>query len=219
MQNTECNSIKSVKKSITFSECYSQHPYKPYNIRNAEKIIIGSIPPYRFAKNKKLLCGDSDWYYGSKDNSFWDILRSCCCNRQTELCTRKKQKDFLKSNKIGIFDMICQCTRKKNCGSSDSDLYNIKLIDACKIIQKNTSQNLQLFFTSQFVADLFYKQTNCQIDLTKRCKQTIKICEKDVAVIILFSPSPSWSRGLSERIRKSKYKNKIRQKLYSQLCK
>ena len=201
------------------NDCESIHPYnhEKFNLENAEILIIGSIPPHRFSEPKNLLCGDIDWYYGSKNNSFWDILKESCYNSQVALCTKENQQKFCEDNKVGIFDMIQKCTRKEGCGSSDSDLYNIELIDACNIISQNKKDNLKLFFTSIFAADLFCKKTGVKIDLKNRQFQEIAICDKKLKVIILYSPSPSWSRGLNEEIRKDKNKSEIRIMQYKQI--
>ncbi|MDD5359182.1 MAG: hypothetical protein PHI02_02840 [Sulfurovaceae bacterium] len=201
--------------------CESIHPYndEKFNFEKAKTFIIGSIPPHRFSEPKNLLCGDIDWYYGSKDNSFWDILKESCCDSKFALCTKENRQKFCEDNEIGIFDMIQKCTRKDGCGSSDSDLYNIELIDACEIIFRNKNTGLKLFFTSIFVADLFCKQTGVKIDLKNRQIQEISICKKNCEVIILYSPSPSWSRGLKVLSEKtSQEKKQIRINQYKHIC-
>lgn len=208
------------RKNEKWMDCKSIHPYNDerFNFENAKTFIIGSIPPHRFSEPKNLLCGDVDWYYGSKNNSFWDILKESCCDSQLTLCTKENQQKFFMENEIGIFDMIQKCTRKNGCSSSDNDLYNLELIDVCKIISENKNSELKLFFTSIFVADLFSKKTRITVDSKNRELQEIAICDKKLKVIILYSPSPSWSRGLEEGIRKDKDKNKKRIDQYKQIC-
>lgn len=199
--------------------CKSKHPFEPYNIKKSKTIIIGSIPPYRFSEQKNLLCGDIDWYYGSKSNSFWDILKEACCDKKILLCTKEIQQKFLEKKEIGIFDMIDECTRKEECGSSDLDLYNIVLINSAKLISENINNNIKLFFTSQFVAGLFNQQTGAKLNLKIREKQNIQVCNKQIEAIILYSPSPSWSRGLKnmkEKSKEEKYTERIQQ--YKQIC-
>lgn len=217
----ETMNIQHVENKDKDKECLSKHPFPPFNIINAKAFIIGSIPPHRFSEPKNILCGDIDWYYGSKDNSFWDILKESCCNHQVKLCTKKAQQDFLQKNEIGIFDMIQECTRKEGCGSSDSDLHKISLIDVYEIISGNKNDNLKLFFTSIFVAKLFSKQAKVTLDLTTREMQRIdNVCNKTIEAVILYSPSPSWSRGLKKEIREQEKneKNKIRVEQYKQIC-
>lgn len=207
-----------LKPSDEHKFCESKHPFEPYNIEEAKVLIIGSIPPHRFSKPKNLLCGDVDWYYGSKDNSFWDILKESCCDSEIPLCTKENQQKFFRENEIGIFDMVQKCTRKNGCGSSDSDLYNIELINACEIIPKKKKPELKLFFTSVFVAGLFNQQTGVKINLKSREFQNITICDTKLKVIILYSPSRSWSRGLEEKIRNDENKNQIRIDQYKHIC-
>lgn len=206
------------KQNSEHINCESDHPYEPFNVEDAKSLIVGSIPPYRFSGPKNLLCGDIDWYYGSKDNSFWDILKESFDKNEISLCAKENQQKFFSENKIGIFDMIKKCTRKNECGSSDTDLYNIESIDACEIISKNKDIELKLFFTSIFVADLFNRQIQANIDTKKRTFQEITICNKNCKVMILYSPSPSWSRGLRElRGINKEYKNNIRITQYKKI--
>lgn len=215
---SKANCIDKIHKpNNTFVDCQSIHPFDPFNIDSSDTFIIGSIPPYRFcAKPKLLFCGDVDWYYGSKDNFFWDIIKEACGDASLDLCAMERRKEFLCSKNIGIFDMICECTRR-DCSSSDSNLYNIKLIDVWSIVKANTNIK-RLFFTSIFVANLFNRQTGAKIDLKNRDIQNIKACDKELEVTILYSPSPSWARGLDEKTRKNPEKNQIRIAQYKQLC-
>lgn len=194
----------------------SIHPYKPFNTEKSETFIIGSIPPYRFCRTpKEIFCADVDWYYGSKDNYFWDIIRTACGNSEINLCTREERKEFLVQNSIGIFDMIEQCNRK-NGGSSDSDLKDIELIDICEIINKNKNIK-RLLFTSLFVFDLFKKATKISSKIEDRKHfQKIEVCNKELEILVLYSPSPSWSRGLKD-IRDNIERNKIRIEQYGKI--
>lgn len=206
---------KKYRISSKFVDCRSPHSYQPFNIKTAKTFIVGSIPPYRFcASPKQLLCGDVDWYYGSKDNHFWDIVK-CACGLSSGICTVEGRQQFLCEKDIGMFDMICECTRK-DCSSSDGDLYNIELIDACKIIRQNKNCK-RIFFTSRFVADLFCWQSGAKLDLTSREIQKLSICDKELEVTILYSPSRQWSRGLDKKIREDPNKEQIRIEQYEKI--
>ena len=53
----------------------SVHPYEPFVSAGATKLIIGTIPPYRFCiEPQALRDGDVDFYYGSRDNAFWRLI-------------------------------------------------------------------------------------------------------------------------------------------------
>ncbi len=196
--------------------CRLQHPYEPFNIQEAKTLIIGNTPPARFAQ-KKLQEGDVDWYYGSKYNAFWNLLeQSCRCTEK--LSTKEARQNFFLENSIGIFDTIDECSRKKGCGASDGDLYNIVLVDVLALLKQNKHKILRIFFSGRFVAELFQKATKIKFDLRSREMQKIELDGKILEVTILYSPSPSWARGLPEKIRKDPNKNKIRLEQYSQIC-
>ncbi|MBD5164574.1 hypothetical protein [Helicobacter sp.] len=74
-------------------ETISIHPYKPHICQGATKLIIGTIPPYRFCTNgiKKLDDGDIDFYYGSRDNYFWDLMSEITNQKLQHKKTPKKQ--------------------------------------------------------------------------------------------------------------------------------
>ena len=44
------------------------HPYPPFNIENATKLIVGTLPPPRFTEGT-LKPGDVNFCYGSIDGS------------------------------------------------------------------------------------------------------------------------------------------------------
>ena len=55
----------------------STHPYEPFIPLNAEKLIIGTIPPIRFCiKEREIFDDDVNFYYGSRDNAFWPIIEN-----------------------------------------------------------------------------------------------------------------------------------------------
>ncbi|MDH4944431.1 hypothetical protein [Sulfurimonas sp. C5] len=204
------------RKSQIHTYCHFKHPYEPFNIEKAKTLIVGNTPPARFAQ-KKLQEGDVDWYYGSKYNAFWKILeQSCKCEQP--LTTKEQRQNFFLQNSIGIFDTIDECSRKKGCGASDGDLHNIVLIDVVALLKKNKYKTLRLFFSGRFVAELFQKATKTKFDLRSREMQKIELDGKTLELTILYSPSPSWARGLSEELRKNPNKNKIRLEQYSQIC-
>ena len=207
---------KIYRKSGVHTFCKAKHPYEPFNIKNAQTLIIGNTPPSRFV-TKKLQDGDVDWYYGSRHNAFWKLLQESC-NAPKALDTKEIQQQFFLDNNIGIFDTIEECSRKEGCGASDGELFNIVLVDVLAILKENLEQKLKVFFSSRFVAELFQKATNVKFDLRSREMQKVELDSKLLEVTILYSPSPSWARGLSEEIRKDPEKNQLRLKQYSKIC-
>ncbi|WP_428739055.1 hypothetical protein [Sulfurimonas sp.] len=206
---------KIYRKSTVHTFCKAKHPYEPFNIQDAKTLIIGNTPPSRFV-TKKLQEGDIDWYYGSKHNAFWKLLQEGC-NSQKPLNSKEVQQQFFLDNHIGIFDTIEECSRKEGCGASDGELFNIVLVDVSAILKENIHQKLRVFFSSRFVAELFQKATNVKFDLCSREMQTVALGSKLLEVTILYSPSPSWARGLNEAIRKDPKKNELRLEQYSKI--
>ena len=49
------------------------HPYPPFNLEHATKLIVGTLPPPRFTTGD-LLPEDVDFCYGSKNGMLWPIL-------------------------------------------------------------------------------------------------------------------------------------------------
>jgi G:T/U-mismatch repair DNA glycosylase len=91
------------------------HPYKPFIPNNATKLIVGTLPPPRFTTGK-LLPGDVDFCYGSRDGQLWPILDSIFELHLTFETTNKaieQRKQFLQNNNIGICDIVESCKRTK----------------------------------------------------------------------------------------------------------
>ncbi|MCB0486340.1 MAG: uracil-DNA glycosylase family protein [Flavobacteriaceae bacterium] len=91
------------------------HPYKPFIPNNAIKLIVGTLPPPRFTTGK-LLPGDVDFCYGSRDGQLWPILDSIFELHLTFETTNKaieQRKQFLQNNNIGICDIVESCKRTK----------------------------------------------------------------------------------------------------------
>ncbi|MGB3774539.1 MAG: uracil-DNA glycosylase family protein, partial [Leeuwenhoekiella sp.] len=83
------------------------HPYEPFNLENANKIIVGTLPPPRFTI-KDLKPGDVDFSYGSIDGQLWNILdRIFSLNLKFENSQYAidQRKSFLRSRNLGICDI------------------------------------------------------------------------------------------------------------------
>lgn len=188
----------------------SYHPYAPYIPANATKLIIGTIPPYRFCF-KKLVDGDIDFYYGSKDNYFWELVSTVT---NTELSINnseiaiKQRKDLLCKLNIGITDIIESCIHI-NQKSDDNSLIDIKLKPIKELLSQYKSIDT-LIYTSDYVKsrmnEIADKSYHDWIDKTQRkCK--VAINGKEYNVIILYSPSPNALRRVDAQTRLSQYKN------------
>ncbi len=176
----------------------SKHPYPPFIQAGATQLIIGTIPPARFCTDgaKELLENDVDFYYGSKDNSFWDLIGEVFGEQLEKSNTTKaieKRKSLLEAHGIGITDIISECARE-NKSASDDKLDVISRKELGKLLIKHPSITT-LIYTSEFVKKEVNKLLGGYhlIDPENKKKQSVKINGKMYQVRILYSPSP---RGL-----------------------
>ena len=195
-----------------------EHPFEPFVGEDATKLIIGTIPPPRFAKNE-LKCDDVNFYYGSRDNKFWDIIGQITNidfkkeNSDNEV---QKRKQFLKEHKIGICDIVLKTKREKD-SALDKNLKEIEHLDIVNEILLKNPQIDTLIYTSDFVKKQMtallkniFKKEICH-NSTKEDKRikTININGKEYKVYILYSPSKSALRGIGKNaseIRLEQYK-------------
>ncbi len=187
----------------------SKHPYYPFVPEEATKLIIGTIPPYRFCITpKELYDGDVDFYYGSKDNYFWDLLSELTGarldkeNTQTAIVQRKS---LLENLHTGITDIIDQCTHID--GKSDDLSLNDIVLKPLNELLSNYPKIDTLIYTSKFII----KQINKIADVTYHTwkvpqkEGSIVINGKKYNVIVLYSPSPSACRRVSYEKRLIQY--------------
>ena len=188
----------------------STHPYAPYIPENATKLIIGTIPPYRFCV-QNLEPEDVNFYYGSKDNCFWTLISEITkakLDYENSGRAINQRKNLLCKLNIGITDIIESCIHH-NKKSDDNSLKDIKL----KPIEELLSQYPKidtLIYTSEYVKnkinEIADKSYHDWLDKVQR-KCTTVINGKKYNVIILYSPSPNALRGVKAETRLSQYKN------------
>lgn len=196
------------------NEPISHHPYEPFIPENATKLIIGSIPPYRFCQNcEKLYNEDVRFYYGSKDNSFWKIISEITNIKLDFENTEKaitQRKDLLSFLKIGITDVIDACYHL-NGKADDKSLKIIKQRDLRDLLMHHPQIDT-LIYTSDFVKSqmntIVDKNYHSLENKAERKWSTI-INGKEYHVVVLYSPSPNALRGIpgGEKTRHNQYKN------------
>ena len=192
----------------------SNHPFEAFIPIDSKSIIIGTIPPQRFCLNNiNLYPCDVNFYYGSKDNHFWEIIENINNIKFTyenNLIAIQERKDFLSSIGIGITDIIKSCIHK-NSSSSDKDLESIEFKNIKELLKNNSSIDT-LIYTSDFVKKLMndYLVTYHNTIKNENRRFNLKIDGKTYNVIILYSPSPQALRGMNENgkeIRIEQYKS------------
>lgn len=123
-----------------------KHPYKPFIQQDTKKLIVGTLPPPRFSTGD-LMEQDVDFCYGSYYNSLWiyiDKIHELSLRFDNSDEAVKQRKQFLKSQKIGVCDIVESCEREK-IDASDLGMTNIKLRDLVGYIKQYPSIETLLF--------------------------------------------------------------------------
>ncbi len=192
-------------------EC-STHPYREYIPKDASKLIIGTIPPFRFCVSgeKRLYPRDVDFYYGSRDNGFWSLISEVT---QVKLCyenTKKavdQRKRLLRKLDAGITDIVEKCIHKD--GRSDDASLEIIELKALRKLLMDYPNIEELIYTSIFVA----RQVSKIADKKRHAwshedpkRGHVVINQVKYPVTVLYSPSPNALRGVSKEKRLAQYR-------------
>ena len=123
-----------------------RHPYTPFNLENATKLIVGTLPPPRFTTGA-LHPADVDFCYGSKNGMLWPILDTIFslnlsyANNQESIDERKH---FLLDHRIGVCDIVASAKRKK-IDASDLGMLEVELRDIFNLLKKHRQIETLLF--------------------------------------------------------------------------
>ena len=189
----------------------SKHPYEPFLPQAATKLIIGTMPPPRFCvEPQELLDGDVNFYYGSRDNYFWDLLAETTgaqLERNNSEDAVKQRKDLLTRLNIGITDIIKECIHKDG-KADDASLKEITHKPIKELLLQNPKIDT-LIYTSAFViklvnqiADKSYHSWEIPLKVG-----SVIINGKKYNVIVLYSPSPMALRSVDAETRLNQYRN------------
>jgi len=145
------------------------HPYPPFNIENATKLIVGTLPPPRFTEGT-LKPGDVNFCYGSIDGQLWPILNKIFNLNLTFETTDqaiKERKDFLISRNIGVCDIVASSERIK-IDASDIGMTNVTLRDIFDYLSKSPKVETLLFTggNSKNGPEYFFRKACKEQDVT-----------------------------------------------------
>jgi len=117
-----------------------EHPFEPIVYKDTKLLILGSFPSIKSFEN--------DFYYAHPSNKFWKILEAVT---SYPVNNRDQKLWLLKECKLGLWDMIRECTRDN---SLDSSLENETLNNITNILETYSSIN-KIAFTGRKAEALF----------------------------------------------------------------
>ncbi|MEN6445316.1 MAG: uracil-DNA glycosylase family protein [Candidatus Cloacimonas sp.] len=189
------------------------HPYKPFLPAEANTLLLGSAPPYRFCtgnvndlKNK-----DINYYYGSNSNLLWDILflalepenkdsisslRTLENDRESRTAYQVEfMQNFLSKYKLGMADILLRFTRQGT-SAADFKLQVLEYQDIWAILQSRPTLE-KILCTSKnrvhyWLVD--YLQQKEKLGLVKLDENQTKLIlpidvQREIKIGILPSPS------------------------------
>lgn len=122
------------------------HPYKPFLLSGATKLIVGTLPPPRFTTGD-LKPQDVDFCYGSCNGQLWPILDRIFdlgLKYETTKEAVEQRKQFLIQKRIGVCDIVESADREK-IDASDLGMQNVVLRDLVGYLQKYPNIDTLLF--------------------------------------------------------------------------
>ncbi|MAZ27540.1 MAG: DNA glycosylase [Cytophagaceae bacterium] len=182
------------------------HPYPPFNLEHATKLIVGTLPPPRFTSGE-LLERDVDFCYGSAHGMLWPILDRIFgldLKFENTYAAIKQREDFLIHNHIGICDMVASAERQK-IDASDVGMQQVQLRDLVHYLRQHRQVKTLLFTggNSKNGPEYFFRQNARAHGLKLKIKHdqvprihTIDIDGRTVKTVSLTAPSGSANRAI-----------------------
>ena len=182
------------------------HPYPPFNLEHATKLIVGTLPPPRFTTGD-LLPEDVDFCYGSKNGMLWPILDQIFdLNLVYENTAHaiEQRSHFLKSRNIGVCDIVAAAQRDK-VDASDLGMQEVELRNLIGFL-KEFPQIHTLIFTggaSKNGPEYFFrkqlKENNLKLEVVSSIVPRIhqfQIEKRFVKTVSLTAPSGAANRAI-----------------------
>ena len=101
---------------------HASHGFPPLYNENSTILILGSFP--------SVASREVAFFYGHKQNRFWDVLAACFGSSRPQSIEEKKA--FCLAHGIALYDSIESCTIK---GSSDSSITDVEPSDLRPIFE------------------------------------------------------------------------------------
>ena len=182
------------------------HPYPPFNLENATKLIVGTLPPPRFTTGN-LLPEDVDFCYGSKNGMLWPILDQIFdLGLVYENTTQaiEQRSHFLKSRNIGVCDIVATAKREK-VDASDLGMQEVELRNLIGYLKEfpqihtliftggNSKNGPEYFFRKQL------KEHNINLNVISSTVPRIhqfQMGERFIKTVSLTAPSGAANRAI-----------------------
>jgi len=160
-----------------WEDVFEDHPWQRFpKVNNgATSLIVGSFPPNKFTTHREELTScDTNFFYGSRDNEFWELFIESL-NLKFEWPDHiKKLKKWIKENKWMVTDIVMRAKRRQD-SAFDNDLieivWNTKTINS--ILKSNPIAHI--YFTSRWVEAKFKANILCDLKIKKQMNETILI--------------------------------------------
>lgn len=120
---------KTSKSKITEGETSVRHPFPALYDKNSRILILGSFPSVKSR--------EQNFFYGHKRNRFWVTLAGVLSQPVPQ--TIEEKTDFLKANRIALWDVIASCRIR---GSSDSSIKDVVPNDLSEILSAADIQKI-----------------------------------------------------------------------------
>lgn len=131
---------------------YEQHSHelKPIFDENSRILILGSFPS---VKSREV-----SFYYGHPQNRFWKVISAVFGEELP--ATVEEKTEFLKRNRIALWDVIESCEIS---GSSDSSIRNVVPTDLDRVL--SAARIEKIFINGSTAARLYDKYQRRGIEL------------------------------------------------------
>jgi TDG/mug DNA glycosylase family protein len=154
-----------------------EHPFKPIVFKDTQILILGSFP--------SIQSFEKSFYYAHPRNQFWKILEAVT---GYPVNNRDQKIWLLKECKLGLWDMIKECSREN---SLDSSLENEEVNDLASLLEEHPHIT-KLAFTGKKAEALF----------------KIHFGHLDIETVYLPSPSAAYAKmGFDQKA--AEYKKRL----------
>ena len=193
------------------------HPYPPFNLEEARKLIVGTLPPPRFTTGA-LLPEDVDFCYGSKNGMLWPILDTIFKLNlvyDNSAYAIHQRLDFLKTRKIGVCDIVAAAKRTK-VDASDLGMQDVELRDLIGYLKKHKQIDTLLFTggNSKNGPEYFFRRQAKEYGIPLKVITSevprvhqFEVAGRSVKTVSLTAPSGAANRAIGSMKRYQELKN------------